>query len=167
MTPHLAPSPPFAPPWRLRAFAVRTVPLHIDILAPAVHNPPMHEPTLTTTTAGSGRWRVSATAIATGDGVTIHLGGGERPHVGAVAIAIPRPSLRDPARTSATSSVITVTGHKDDELAKPLAELAAARLGQVAVVVVGVHVEGATDEDIERLAAHAREAVERLLAQLA
>ena len=126
----------------------------------------MHEPILKTAAAGAGRWRVSATAIATGDGVTIHLGGGERPHVGAVAIAIPRPSRRDPARTSATSSVITVTGHKDDELAKPLAELTAARLGQVAVVVVGVHVEAATDEDIERLADHARQAVEALLAQL-
>lgn len=121
---------------------------------------------IVTTSAGEGRWRVEGAALATGAGVTLHLYGGERPHVGAVAMAVPRPSLRDPARTSATASVLAVTGHKDDELAKPLAELAAARLGQVAVVVVGVHVDAATPDDIARLSANAREATTRLLAQL-
>ncbi len=119
-----------------------------------------------TTVAGEGRWRVEGTAVATSAGLTLHLYGGERLHVGAVALAVPRPSLRDPTRTSATASVLAVTGHKDDELAKPLAELAAARLGQVAVVVVGVHVEGASPEDIARLSEHATQAVEALLQQL-
>ncbi len=116
--------------------------------------------------SGEGRWGVEATAIATSAGVTIHVSGGDRPHVGAVAMGVPRPSLRDPARTSATVSVLAVTGHKDDELARPLAALAAARLNEVAVVVVGVHVEGATADEVARLAESARQAVELVLQQL-
>ncbi len=121
---------------------------------------------LVSATAGSGRYRVEGRGVATGAGVVITLTGGERPHVGAVGLGIPRPSRRDPARTSATSSVLAVTGHRDDELAKPLAELAAARLGQEAVVVVGVHVDGATDEEIARLSENTRQAAELLLAEL-
>ncbi|HOR00878.1 MAG TPA: hypothetical protein PLJ35_18850 [Anaerolineae bacterium] len=120
-----------------------------------------------TASAGEGRYWVEGTAIATGAGVTIHLSGGDRPHVGAVALGVPRPSLRDPARSSATVSVLTLTGHRDDELARPLAQLAAARLRQPVVVVVGVHVDGATPEDIARLSEHTSAAAESLLKQLA
>jgi hypothetical protein len=95
------------------------------------------------------------------------LTGGERPHVGAVGLGIPRPSLRDCACTSATSSVLTVTGHKDDALAKPLAERVAARLNQVAVVVVGVHVDGATAGEIALLSENVGRAAEGLLEQFA
>jgi hypothetical protein len=56
------------------------------------------------------------TAVRSGDDVVVVLGGGERPHIGALAVAIPRPSLADPEQTSSTSSVITLLGHKDDEL---------------------------------------------------
>lgn len=117
-----------------------------------------------TAEAGAGRHRVEGHAVATGAGVVLTLTGGDRPHVGAVALGIPRPSQRDPARTSASSSVLTVTGHRDDELAKPLADLAASRLGQVAV---GVHVEGAAAGDIALLAENAREVAALLLDRLA
>jgi gallate decarboxylase subunit D len=117
-----------------------------------------------TAAAGAGRHRVEGTAVVTAAGVVLCLAGGERGHIGAVGLGVPRPSQRDPARRSATSSVLTLTGHRDDELAKPLAEWAAARLGQVAVVTVGVHVEGATPEEIALLSANTREAAESLLA---
>lgn len=120
-----------------------------------------------TAEAGAGRHRVEGCAVATGAGVVLTLTGGDRPHVGAVALGIPRPSQRDPARTSASSSVLTITGHRDDELAKPLADLAASRLGQVAVVVVGVHVEGAGAGDIALLAENTRQAAALLLDRLA
>ena len=42
--------------------------------------------------------------------------------MGAVALGIPQPSLRDPQQVSATASVIAVVGHQDDQGAKPLAE---------------------------------------------
>lgn len=123
-------------------------------------------PTIVTASAGSGRYRVDGTAIATGAGVVITLAGGERPHVGAAGVGIPRPSLQDPQRLSATSSVVTITGHRDDELAKPLATLAAARLNQPAVVVVGVHVDAATAQDIDLLSSSVRQVAESLISRL-
>jgi|GEM_PF-1932719 len=91
----------------------------------------------------------------TEQGISVSLFGGI-PHVGATALAIPRPSLKDPARTSATSSVLTVTGHKDDVLARRLAESLAAGLNRVVSVTAGVHAgpEGVYDlapEDLKRI----------------
>lgn len=116
--------------------------------------------------AGAGRYRVEGVAVDTGAGVVVSLTGGERPHVGAVGLGVPRPALHDPGRTSATSSVLTVTGHRDDELAKPLAELMARRLGQIVVVVVGVHVEDACAEEIAQLSENVRQAAGQLLHRL-
>lgn len=91
----------------------------------------------------------------TQQGITVSLFGGI-PHVGSTALAIPRPSLKDPSRTSATSSVLNVTGHKDDELARRLAESLAAGLNRVVAVTAGVHAgpEGVYDlpvEDLKRI----------------
>ncbi|HEY3316694.1 MAG TPA: DUF120 domain-containing protein [Bacillota bacterium] len=86
-----------------------------------------------------GQVRLSASWSKTADGITVQLYGG-LPHVGAVAVAYPRPSLRDPSRPSATSSVLTRLGHKDDFLARPASELLAKALDAPAVVVAGVHV---------------------------
>lgn len=126
----------------------------------------MTDPRILTATAGTGRHRVQGTAIATGAGAIIALTGGEQPHVGAVGLGVPRPSRRDPGRRSATSSVLTLTGHHDDALAKPLAERAASRLDQPVVVVVGLHVEDAGEADIARLAEHAHDVAGRLVEQL-
>ena len=127
---------------------------------------PGHGPAIITTSEGTGRLRVVGTAQATGDGVVITLTGGDHPHVGAVGVGIPRHSLRDPRTLSASSSVLTITGHKDDELAKPMAELIARRLGQVAVVAVGLHVDQATPEEIAIVSEHARQATMHLLSRL-
>jgi hypothetical protein len=98
--------------------------------------------------------------------VTVTLVGGERPHVGAVAIGIPRPSLARPDRRSATTSVLTVTGHKDDELARPLAHELARRLGQTAVVVAGVHIDRGRARDFERVFRNAERVLDAILAEV-
>lgn len=95
---------------------------------------------IVTVSAGEGKFRLWAAAVSThGEGINVTLGGGEVPHIGAVAIAIPRPSLKDPGRISATTSVYLLVGHKDDALAKPLADRIARALGQPVVVAAGVH----------------------------
>ncbi|MCL6431114.1 MAG: hypothetical protein K6V36_09665 [Anaerolineae bacterium] len=103
---------------------------------------------------------------ATGDGLVVSLAGGERPHVGAVAVAAPYASPRHPGRTRASTSVLVLTGHRDDEVARPLAEYVARQTGQVAVVAVGLHVDDATPEEIAALTENARKALEGLLARL-
>lgn len=112
---------------------------------------------------GEGKHRVYCIGIITGKGLIVSVLGGERPHVGAVALGVPRPSLRDARAASATLSVLTLTGHKDDEIARPLAEKFAKRTRQVAVIVVGVHVKRAEQRDIDRLVANADQAAEALL----
>jgi hypothetical protein len=115
---------------------------------------------------GRGRCRLWGTAVVTAGGVALTLVGGERPHVGAVAIGIPRPSLARPGRQSATTSVVTVTGHKDDELARPLAQELASRLGQPAAVVAGVHIERPRARDFERVFRNAKRALDAILAEV-
>lgn len=116
--------------------------------------------------SGRGRCRLWGIALVTAGGVALTLVGGERPHVGAVAVGIPRPSLARAGRRSATTSVLTVTGHRDDELARPLAQELARRLGRTAVVVAGVHVERPRARDFQRIFRNAGRAVEALLAEV-
>jgi len=51
-------------------------------------------------------YNLSASARLIGDDVLVAIWGGEKPHIGAVAVAQPRPSLRDPQVTSSSASVI-------------------------------------------------------------
>lgn len=112
---------------------------------------------------GNGRHRVFLHAVCTGDGAVVTLVGGQHAHVGAVALGLPRPSLRDARSMSADVAVVPVPGHKDDEVARPAAEEIARFLGQPTVVSVGLHVDRATDEDLARLVGNARMAISQFL----
>lgn len=101
--------------------------------------------------AGDDRSGVRLAAVESGRDLIVAIFGGQAPHVGSVAVAVPRPSLRDPAVTSATASVITLVRHKDDELAEPIAEFLARELGRVVVLSVGIHVDQATPDDIQAI----------------
>jgi len=116
--------------------------------------------------AGESRWRVEARAFCTAEGIVVLLTGGQRPHVGAVVLSLPRPSRAAPGRLSCTSTVLPLLGHKDDLVARPLAEELAVACGQAVVVVAGVHVDDATEEDIARLVANCRTAGATLIRQL-
>lgn len=115
---------------------------------------------------GKGRYRIDLTAIITMDGLIISIVGGEKPHVGAIAVGIPRPSLRDPSKLSATTSVFIMVGHKDDEVAKPVAERLARELNQTVVVVAGMHIEEAEKEDIRKLTYNSMQAVKVFLRKM-
>ena len=117
--------------------------------------------------AGSGRHRVWGTALFSTGGLSVNCLGGEVPHIGAVAIGIPRASLARPSRRSATTSVFALTGHKEDELARSMASELAQRLGVTAVVVAGVHVARATRSDIAAVLRNAGEAVRAIVASAA
>lgn len=101
--------------------------------------------------AGSGKYIVTAKVHVLDFGLTVTLYGGEEGHVGSVVVAIPRPSLQDPAVTSSTSSVINIVGHKDENVARPLAEELAKTFKQIVVVTAGIHVDKATSQEIKIL----------------
>ena len=116
-----------------------------------------------TVESGSGRHRVVLTATVTEKGIICALVGGEEPHLGAVVLSVPRPGLDDPGRTSCTSSILPLVGHKDDEAARPLAEMLARSTGCPVSVAAGLHVNSAGAEDIEKLKKNASDCGKKLL----
>jgi len=115
--------------------------------------------------AGEGRHRVELKATRLGPDFSFCLGGGQAPHIGVAALAVPRPGL-DGRGLSASASVLCVTGHKEDQLARELALAAAARLDCRVLVAAGLHIDGASAEDIEILLANSRKAFEIMLERL-
>ncbi len=116
--------------------------------------------------AGQGAHCVTMQAILCGQDVTVAVGGGTKPHVGACALAVPRPSLQDPSRRSATESVLSVMAHKDDEVAKMVAHTLASRLDCVVCVSAGLHVDNAEKQDIKTLLCNVQSALDELLETL-
>lgn len=122
--------------------------------------------TLTRVSAGQGKHKVNINAIMCGDEIVAILSGGEKPHVGAVAVALPSPSPKNSGKITSTSSVFTLIGHKDDEIARPFSRRVAKDLNRVCVGVVGVHVNNASNQDIELLLTNSAKCVEKLIHQL-
>ncbi len=101
--------------------------------------------------SGSGIFTVEAQATCAGDDLVLVIGGGDSPHVGAAALAVPRPSLADPTLPSSSASVLCVTGHKEDMLSRSISLELSKRYGNRVVVVSGIHIDHATGDDISRL----------------
>lgn len=112
--------------------------------------------------SGTGSLAVDLAAHWVGPDLVVTIGGGTRPHVGAVAVAQPRPSLRGDGSLSATASVIALLGHKEDELARWAALALASRLNATVTVTAGLHVDAAAPEQIAALNEQARQLVHAL-----
>jgi hypothetical protein len=97
--------------------------------------------------AGEGRHKVWLKVEMLDDGVVCILGGGERSHVGGVAIAEP----------GATPFVHRRSGHHDDVVLLPIAEAACRKYNMAAAALGGVHVDRATKEDLNILIENCRE----------
>lgn len=109
---------------------------------------------------------ITLEATPMGDDLAIALFGGERPHIGAVAVAQPHPSLGDPNRTSATASLIALPRHKEDMLARGLANRIAAARGCVVALACGIHYDDLPAAEIDAVTAIAGRLADRLLAAL-
>lgn len=101
-------------------------------------HPPLHA------SARGGVLRLDATACWAGDDLKVTVTGGERPHIGWVVVARPHPATDDPARTSVSSSALCLPSHREEPLARPIAEALAHGLGATVAVAAGVHTEGLT-----------------------
>ena len=98
-----------------------------------------------------GRFRLHSLIQEMGQDLLVSIWGGSRPHIGALAMATPRPSLRDPKKWSATSSNFTFVGHKEDLLVKRISEKLAASLRRNVVVVAGIHWDNVTAKEIKTI----------------
>lgn len=112
---------------------------------------------------GHGKYAVEMLATLTDEGLIVQVLGGERPHVGAVVLSLPRPSMSEPGELRATSTVVPLYGHRDDEVARPVAEQLAVAFGQPVVVVAGIHVDKAKPHEIAMLVENVSHAVADLI----
>ncbi len=96
-----------------------------------------------------GRFRIEGQIEEIGRDLLVSVRGGTEPHIGAIGMATPRPSLKDPKKWSATSSNFTFIGHKEDLLVKRISEMLAAQLKRNVVVVAGIHWDSITSREIQ------------------
>jgi hypothetical protein len=87
---------------------------------------------------GSGRL-LTAWLCELGDDLVIAVGGGDRPHVGCVVLAQPGRPKRDGPGVAVSSSVLTIPPHKEEPIARAVAERVCGSTGRVTVVTAGVH----------------------------
>lgn len=126
--------------------------------------PPAHSLELTAT---RGRIAIVLRAQRLGDDLSVTIGGGDRAHIGAVAVSQPRPSREPGGRTGATTSVIALPGHREDDLARRTAARLAAALGVVTCVAAGVHVDRIQPGEIRDVEELVEGLVTELLGRLA
>ncbi len=116
--------------------------------------------------AGKDKYQIIMLATITGNGIVAQIFGGEKAHVGAVALSIPGPGVAGPEKVSCSTTVVPLLGHKDDEVARPVAEELAKTWGSPVVVVAGIHIDNAGKEDIRELLNNCREVTRALIREL-
>lgn len=123
-----------------------------------------HDPMVLT--AERGRVKLRMTCVPMGRDLAVSLCGGDRAHIGAVAVSQSRPSLEPGGASSATTSVIALLGHKEDDLARALAARFAAHLGAAVSVACGIHMDDIRPGELKDILAMAEELTAEALARL-
>lgn len=103
--------------------------------------------------------RIHLSVARIGHDLCITISGGDKPHIGSVAIAEPRESLRGNGARSATVSTFNFIGHKDDEIANAVAHAVSAQLYTRTVVLCGVHY----DEICESIISEIQELTQQII----
>lgn len=106
---------------------------------------------ITSAVKSEGRITIQFTAIDMGKDLCIVVCGGERPHLGAAALAQSRASLANPSEMSASVSVLTLLGHKEDKLAAWVAKRISRSIGANVAVLCGIHVNDICKAEIETI----------------
>jgi hypothetical protein len=112
--------------------------------------------------SGALPYKLSAEVKFIGSDLLVVISGGDKPHIGSVAVAMPRPSLRNRPAMSATSSVYNVPGHKDQAIAQRASEVLSAKLNCTVVVTAGFHSDGISREGIKRVLENAEKLAEKI-----
>ena len=98
-----------------------------------------------------GIFDLTAAVMKIGEDFVVVIWGGERPHIGAVALAQSRQSLKDPQTKSATASVLSILGHKEDAVVKSVSEWLAAVADRPVVVTAGIHWDNLQQSDLNQI----------------
>ena len=102
---------------------------------------------------GEGILQVSALLVKVGGDFLVLVYGGERPHIGGLALSI----------EGSPPIAFSLPRHKDYLVAAKAASLVSRSLGRTCLAVAGIHVENASREDIEKLVEYSEECVRELI----
>ena len=118
-----------------------------------------------TFSAGSGRTAVCLHLLRVGKDCQAVLTGGERPHIGAVVLAVPRPSLRG-GELSCDCWVTPVSAHKDHLVAQSAAEKLCPAQNGVVSVSAGIHSDHSSEEELQDIRRNCASAVDMALSSI-
>jgi len=113
-----------------------------------------------------GKFTIEGQVQEIGPDLLVSIWGGTCPHIGAVGMALPRHSLKDPRKWSATSSTYTFIGHKEDTLVKKISERLATQLRKNVVVTAGIHWDSITLKEIKIIETLTEKLSDRILEKL-
>lgn len=114
----------------------------------------------------SGTRDISANIRIIGEDAIVAIWGGEKPHIGAVAMAQPRRSLQNTKRISSTASVFTYLGHKEDDLVKAVSMKLAEHTNAKVVVTAGIHWDNLSHEGIQAVLKNSEILVDLIIERL-
>lgn len=100
---------------------------------------------------GQGGYTIEAIVVKCGSDLNITIGGGNKYHIGAVAIAVPRFEYKENKKRTASTSLLCVYGHREDELAYHVAKKIATSLDCIVSVSIGIHIDNINNEEINIL----------------
>ena len=89
--------------------------------------------------AGEGRYKVWLEKKVLDHGLAYTLGGGEKSHIGGLVYKEPGIDVQ----------IIKIKGHRDLEVLLPIAEAACNKYGRPVAVTGGIHIENATEAEID------------------
>jgi hypothetical protein len=104
---------------------------------------------------------LSAVVTVVGGDIVVVIGGGARPHVGSTVIAQPCGAGRSPS-----CSVLTIPPHKEETIARSVAEHLCRAFDRVVVVTAGVHEPDLDRKGIEQYLELASRLKEKLVEEL-
>lgn len=97
-----------------------------------------------------GKYSEEAIVVKCGQDISATIGGGDKYHIGAMAIGVPRKEFNndEKRKCTASTSVICVLGHREDELSYNVAKYLATELNcTVTVVSIGIHIDNINQHD--------------------
>ncbi len=101
-------------------------------------------------TKGEGRTKVNLSAHYMGNDLVLRMCN-DNAHIGAVAVG-----EYDHKEQRTSTSVITRLGHKDDAIAQEVAHLIAKQTKGPVCVIAGIHIDSATESEINKILDNAR-----------
>lgn len=115
---------------------------------------------------GRGKLQLHAAALFIGEDISVSVWGGSKPHIGSIAVSVPRPSLANSKKISSTTSIYNFVGHKDDTVAKIFSEKISVRFNRKVVVTAGIHIDDITKKDIVKVMSNAKSLSKTLIEEM-